>query len=244
MVPKHTYHANTLRMSLTAGVLFLAIVACNLTNPAPTQTSVATDTAQPAMTFTPVMTPTIVPTPMLATQAPVNAPANLQSTAFASCYLGSWALLNIKDVIAPVLAQNSIRNVQSTGSTGSMVLSFTPDSKMNFKANQYHSMFSGILGLFPINIDVLIDGDGSGTYTLDSSGSVLLSNPDFGRIQYSATAASIQMIPPTPLASLLPDLQVDPTGKPTNLNSSCNGDNLSFNSGSSSLPPLEFGRIK
>jgi hypothetical protein len=225
--------SNSLRLTLIWGCLSLAILGCSLSNRVFGR--VPTDTPEIITTLSshPVATPKS------------SATAKIQpTTETRSCYLGSWALMNISNLIMPILVQDNIQNVQYTGSTGSLTFSITPDGKVTFSANQYHSLFSGKLGFLPITVDVLIEGSGSGDYSLAHDGGLLISNPNFGGITISATAVSIEIMPATPLSSLMPALQGTSAGKTYTINSSCNGDHLTLDTGSSTLPPLEFTRIQ
>jgi len=158
--------------------------------------------------------------------------------------VGSWELTNISSLVTPILIQDGIENVEYKGSTGSLIFSITPDGKVTFQANQYHSSFSGKLKFLPITVDVLVEGTGSGNYSLAPNGGLLISNPDFNGINISATAASIEIMPATPLTSFVPALLGNAGNQAYTINSSCNGDRLTLDTGSSSVAPLDFTRMQ
>jgi hypothetical protein len=226
----------SLRLTLIFGSISLMIMACSLSNRV--AGILPTDTLEPTNTLT------AVPSPTVATEKSSGTPTTQAISRSANCYQGSWEIKNISDLVTPILVSYKIQDVQYTGSTGSLVLSFTLDGKITLQAKQYHSLYSGKLGFFPITVDVLIDGSGSGDYTLDNNRNLLISNPDFSRISYSAKAATIDIIPGTPLTSLIPALQGNISGQTFKLGSTCIGDNLIFDSGTASMPPLNFIRIK
>jgi hypothetical protein len=220
------------QMVLLLGGILLLLLACSL--PARIAGILPTDTAEP--TSTRVLSPTLAPdrrakTPTLQPQA---APA--------VCYPGSWELNNISDLITPILTQYKVQDVKFTGTSGTMSISFTADGNMSFAAAQYHSLYSGKLGFIPISVDVLIDGSGSGNYSLDPTDSLLLTNPNFDGITFSASASSISIIPKTPLTTLIPALRFN-SGQTANLGSTCHGDTMVINPGSASMPPLDFSRM-
>jgi hypothetical protein len=231
---KDSHLSISLRLTLIFGSIMLLMLACNLTN----------RVAGMLPTNTPEPTVTPIPSPTLAPKKSGGTPTGQPSGGSASCYQGSWELKNISDLITPILVLNKIQNVQYTGSTGSLALSFTPDGKMTLLAKQFHSLFSAKLAFIPVTVDVLIDGSGSGDYSLDKNGRLLISNPDFGGISFSVRAASIDIIPATALTSLIPALQGVISGQTANLGSTCIGDSLSLDPGISGAPPLNFTRIK
>ncbi len=240
-------HLKPLRLPLISiGIVFF-LLACSLTSHISFMV-----TATPGSTATylsqnrPVKKNTTQPSPTpLPSQAKTDAvPTTPVPGKNADCYLGSWHPTNIDAFVKPILQQNKIKNIQFTGSTGSMDLEFTQDGKLILTVQQYDSQFSGVYGFFPVTVDVLLDGDGAGDYAIDNSGSILLSNPDFGGINYSAKAGAIEAIKPSPITDLLPVLRANPGGRPTNLSSTCSVDDLTIASGNPSLPPVLFSRIK
>jgi hypothetical protein len=222
------------KITLLMGILLL-MMACSF----PTNVT----TALPTVTPGPVSSPEPVFTPTPAN--PVSpTPSGLSSSSSPSCYLGSWETKDISGLVKSILAANNIQNVQYTGSSGSLTLSFSTDGKMTFKATQYHSLYSAQLGILPVTVDVTIDGTGSGDYKVNSSGSLDVTNPDFGAITLSAKAASIQVMPPTPLKTIIPALQGDLSGQTADLGSTCSQSGLTFDTGLSGVPPLSFTRIQ
>ena len=160
------------------------------------------------------------------------------------CYQGDWQITNISDYATPILSRNGITNVQNTGSSGSMMLTFNHEGKIILNANQYHSLFSGTYGFLGVSVDVLIDGEGQGDYLIDNSGSIILSHPAFGGIKYSASAGPVEVIHPSPITDLIPVLNPNNNARPVNLHSTCSAENLNISSGNPSYPPLIFTRNK
>ena len=223
-----------MKISLMAAIM-LMMLACSF--PTRVTTALPTGTPEPA-------TATIAPTSTPAPDQSNLSQLNQQPTVSNSCYLGAWDLKDISGLVKSILSTNNIQNVQYTGSSGSMTLTFTAGGKMTFLATQYHSLYSAQLGILPVTVDVTIDGTGSGDYTLDNSGSLAVSNPDFGGITISAKAAAIQVMAPTQLKSIIPALQGDLSGKTATLGSTCSQNGLTFDTGLSGVPPLAFTRIK
>ncbi|HEX7434171.1 MAG TPA: hypothetical protein VF326_10975 [Anaerolineaceae bacterium] len=211
----------------------LLMLACSLTN----QVSKALPTSTPEPTSTPAPTPT--PDSTLSNPSHVGQ----QPPSSANCYLGTWQLKDISGLVKSILAANKIQDVQYTGSSGSMDLSFSTDGKMTILATQYHSIYSAKLGFLPVAVNVTIDGTGSGDYRLDDSDNLAVANPDFGGITLSAKAASIEVLPPTQLKSIIPALQGDLSGQTAYLGSTCNENVLTFDTGLSGVLPLTFNRL-
>ncbi len=225
-----------LRLFMIWSVLLL-MLACNFPNVI--SKSLPTDTPTPLATSTPEQ----ISTPKPSSTPESVSPGTAKPIAGApSCYLGAWELKDISALVKALLAGQKIQNVQFSGSTGSMTLTFTKDGKMTLEANQFTSTYTAKLSILPINLQVVINGSGSGDYTLDDQDSLLVSNPDFGAIIISVTAASIQVLPPTQLKTLIPVLQGDLTGQTANLGSTCKGNEMTFNTGITDVPPLTFNR--
>ena len=234
MKNRNEFHPTpSMKLTLTCVCLSFAILACSLTNRVngtlPSATPEVIQTFTPGVSVTPEKTR--------------GTPATQPTPGAENCYQGSWEVNNISDVVTPILQADKIQDVQYTGSTGSLGITMTAAGKLTLQANQYHSLFSGKLGFIPVSIDVLINGSGSGDYRQDQNGSLLIANPDFSGIDFSVSAASVEIMPVTPLSNLLPALQGNTGGQAFALKTSCSGDNLSLDSGASTVPPLEFSRI-
>ena len=214
-----------LRFTLMMGSILLITLGCNLANQVLLNSPAETSTPTPAPTAT------------------VPGPSGQESVQSAGCYLGVWEATNIGELITPFLAENNVQDAKDTGSSGTLTLTFTPGGQMTFVAEQYHSLFSGKLSFIPVTVDVLFDGNGSSDYSLDSASRVLISNSNFSGITYSVKVGGVTVVPATPLNNLMPALQSLPSGQAIQLDSTCSGDSLSFDSGIASMPPLLFQRI-
>jgi hypothetical protein len=221
----------TLLKIFLIGSVLLLMLACNIPNAI--STSLPTHTPNPLPTLTPEPSPT-PKTALPGTSKPLATVAN--------CYLGAWELKDISGLVKALLAGQKIQNVQFSGSSGSLTLTFTKDGKMTFAANQFISTYTARISILPINLDAIINGSGSSDYSLDDQNSLLVANPDFGAIVISAKAASIELLPPTQLKQLIPVLQGDLTGQTVNLGSTCKGNVMTFNTGIADVPPLTFTR--
>ena len=220
--------ASRFRLYLVIGIFFLPVIACSFTN---------------ILNSNPTPTPA-AENPATSTPSSPSGGLTSQPTKTASaCYLSSWSATGMGDLIVPLLTANNIQNAKYTGSSGSLVMTLSADGKLTLQAQQYHNLYSGNMAFLTVTVDVLVDGSGTGNYTLDSAGSILLSNSSFGGISYSAKVGGISAISPTPVDTIVPALQNLPAGQAYNLGSTCQGDVLTFDSGTSSSP-LIFDRNK
>ncbi len=217
-------------------VTMMLLMACSF----PAVTIQLASTATPTPTDTPVPTNTPAPSPTPKSALPQVTNPGQGGTP--SCYLGSWQLKDISGLMKSVLTTQNVQDIQFTGSTGSFTLLFTKDNKISFKADQFHNMLSAKISILPVTLDVAVDGSGGGNYSLDSSGSLLLSNPDFDALTVTATAAGIQLLPPTKLKDLIPSLNQNFNGEAIATGSTCSGNTLSFDTGIANAPPLSFTR--
>ena len=224
------------RSSVILSTIFLLMLACSF----PSRLITSTPTRPPTSTAAPTLTARVSPTPP-ASQADLSA-AQPTAGGSAKCYLGTWDNHDLGDLITPILTAHKIQGLAYSGSSGSLALTFTPDGSFSIQSNNYHSIYTAQLGFLPVEIDVAIVGSGSGQYSVDASGNLLVTNPDFSGLTASATAASIQVIPPTHLSDLVPSLSSDLAGKTVNTGSTCSADSLSFDTGTSGVPPLVFTR--
>ena len=208
--------------------ILLLMLACSF----PSRLSAMLATATPE----PEITPTSPATPNTLESSQPTA------TGIANCYLGTWKIGDLSDYITPILTAHKIQGITPGGSTGSLILTFTQDGRFTLLSDGYHSFYNAQLGILPIKIDVAIEGSGSGEFQVDKFGNLLITNPDFSQITASASAASITVFPATNFNDLVPALGNDLAGKTVSTGSTCNGNSLTFDTGTGGAPPLIFTR--
>ncbi len=223
-----------LRAALLAGTMFL-LLACSF--PAVALKLAPTETPILTATFAPTDTP--VPTSTPKTELPQTSKNLTGGTA--SCYLGAWELKDISGLMKAILPKN-IKNVAFSGSTGLFTLTFSGDGKMAFNADKFHNTLSAQISILPITLDAAVDGSGTADYSLDSSGSLTITNPDVSGISVGATASGIEILPATRLMDLIPSLKDNLTGQAIALGSTCTAKTMTFDTGIADAPPLTFAR--
>lgn len=219
-------------MCLMMACSFPAVVALRAT---PSETPILT------ATFAPTDTPVPTNTPNAPTVESPKTSKNLTAVT-PTCYLGTWELKDISGLMKAILPTN-VQNIQFSGSSGSLTMTFSNDGKMTFKADQFHNKLSANISILPITLDAAVDGSGSADYSLDSSGSLTIANPDFSGISISGTASGVVILPATRLMDLIPSLKDNLTGEGIAMGSTCSANTMTFDTGISGAPPLTFSKI-
>lgn len=206
----------------------LVIFACNLPGVVVQNLNEATPTDALENIPPATLAPTLTADPSIAAKA---------------CLVGNWEIGDLSPYILAAIPPDMAEQykLQYKGASGKAYFTLSPNGELDIQADQLEMLFEAQASIFTVPISVRVDGEASGTYSVDEN-RLTTSNVDTSRLTASAQAMGNDLLDSGQILNAIPLLR-----PPYNsAEFTCAGDRLQLkvSSYTEQIPPLDFNRLK
>jgi hypothetical protein len=124
-----------------------------------------------------------IPT-MAATNTPE--PTSTPATGLA-CLSGTWELVNIENYMDSVIPPEMAGLLTYVENSGTASANFNPDGTYTYQVNQFRVQYSMDMGSGPMTMEVLMNGEGNGTYEAVDDNTLTFTELDNSGVTLTAT---------------------------------------------------------
>jgi hypothetical protein len=174
---------------------------------------------------------------------PTSAPTSDPLISAKACLANEWEVTDISSSVIAAIPPEMVQeyNLKYKGTTGKGFYSLTEDGEILMRAEDLVLQFTARASVFDVPVNVTIDGEARGKYTLDGD---MLSTSDMDTSGLTATAQALGQ----DIADRETILNAFPLINPPHNRAeyACLGDNLQLKPTSypESVPPVVFNRVK
>ena len=240
---------NCLKLSVSACLIVLSILACSF--PAAASRAAARRTPTPTPAAIQILPRPALSTPaaratgtLVQTQEPPpgqTVAAATPTTAPPSCLEGSWNITNLESAILAVIPADMIQSydLQFKEKKGSALLVISPGNRITLRADGLQLVYTAKVTFFRVPLIAAINGEAAGSYQLDGN-TLTTRNMNAAGLSATVQLAGKDLVDPAVIAGAIPLVQ-----PPLNTASfTCLGDTLQLKltAYGDSVPALVFQR--